>query len=124
MTKQRPLSPHLQVYRLPLTGLISISHRITGVLLAIGLSAVVLVLASNAAGATAYVLLQQQLQTWFGKCLYAGMVYALLFHLCHGCRHLLWDLGKGFARSRLFNLAIIELVASVVLTGVWLYFTL
>jgi len=122
--KHRPLSPHLQVYRLPLTGLISISHRMTGVLLSFGLLSLVWILISVAIGEQAYQLLQQQLLTLVGKLLYAAMIYALLFHLCHGVRHLCWDIGHGFERSRLLGLAVLELLVSVILTALWLYFTL
>lgn len=122
--KRRPISPHLQVYRLPITGILSISHRITGVLLSFALIATVYVFASIALGEASYLLLQQQLSGWIGKFFYLILVYALLFHLCHGARHLLWDIGKGFDRQQLTKLSVYEILASLILTLVWMIFSL
>ncbi len=111
----RPLSPHLQVYRLPLTGLISITHRLTGVLLSLGLILFVYVLYAIAAGEDAYNALQLFMSFWLCQLVYWGFIYALFFHVCHGVRHLLWDVGKTFARETLNRYAVIELIASAVL---------
>ena len=92
-----PLSPHLQVYRLPLTGLISISHRITGVLLSMGLILFVFMLISIAKGPDAYNAMQSLMSLWLAQLVYWGFIYALFFHLCHGVRHLLWDIGETFS---------------------------
>ena len=116
MLVKRPLSPHLQVYRLPLTGLISITHRVTGVLLALGLALFVYMLVTVAMGETMY----QSMQSFmaFGLCrgVYWGFVFALFFHLCHGIRHLIWDVGKTLDRATLTVYAVVELLASVALT--------
>lgn len=112
----RPLSPHLQVYRLPLTGIISITHRITGVLLSLGLLYVVCLLSSLSAGPEAYARVQAFAAVWWMRCLSWGFIYALFFHLCHGVRHLLWDAGLSFERETLIRYALIELAASVGLT--------
>lgn len=113
----RPLSPHLQVYRLPLTGLLSITHRVTGVLLAIGLIVVVYVVSALSSGEQAYVAMQQTMQLAPIKWVYWGFVYALFFHLCHGVRHLIWDTGTSFERGTLNRYAIYELLASLLLTA-------
>lgn len=118
--RRRPRSPHLQVYRLPITGLLSITHRITGVLLSLALICVVYVFASIALGDTSYSVLQQQLSSLFGKFIYVVLVFALVFHLCHGLRHLIWDMGNGFNRDQLTRFSLYELVATVVLTFIWL----
>ena len=116
MSTNRPLSPHLQVYRLPLTGLISITHRMTGVLLSMGLVLFVYVLFTLAAGETYYAGMQDFMSYWLCKLVYWGFIYALFFHLCHGTRHLIWDIGKTFERATLDRYALYELIASFVLT--------
>lgn len=116
MSANRPLSPHLQVYRLPLTGLVSITHRMTGVLLSIGLVLFVYVLCAILAGEASYLAMQNFMTFWLFKLVYWGFVYALLFHLCHGVRHLIWDVGKSFERATLDKYAVYELAASAGLT--------
>jgi len=117
MHPNRPLSPHLQVYKLPLTGLISITHRITGVALSAGLLLVVYMLVMIASGAEAYAALQQVMQWWLVKLVYWGLLYALFFHLCHGVRHLIWDTGQSFDKAILQQYALYELLASLLLTA-------
>jgi succinate dehydrogenase / fumarate reductase cytochrome b subunit len=112
----RPTSPHLQVYKLPLTGIISITHRMTGVLLSAGLIFFVYIVSSVAGGATTYAAMQELMNVWLVRLIYWGFIYALFFHLCHGVRHLIWDAGKSFNRDTLNRYAIIELGASLVLT--------
>lgn len=112
----RPTSPHLQIYRLPLTGLISISHRITGVLLSMGLVFLVYTLLAIAEGESTYQSLQQMLNLTVVQIIYWGFIYALFFHLCHGVRHLFWDVGKGFDNITLTRYAILELVFAFTLT--------
>ena len=116
MPVNRPLSPHLQVYRLPLTGLISITHRMTGVLLSIGLVLFVYLLFAIAAGESFYLAMQHFMAFWVFKLVYWGFIYALFFHLCHGVRHLVWDVGKTLDRTSLNQYAIFELLASLALT--------
>ncbi len=120
-TQQRPLSPHLQVYRLPLTAIISITHRMTGAVLAVGLLAMPVILLMIASGPAAFDLLQSLIDTTFGTIVLIAWSYALFFHLCHGIRHLCWDLAKGFEHDQLHRLALIELALSALITAlVWL----
>lgn len=116
MSVNRPLSPHLQVYRLPLTGLISITHRMTGVLLSLGLLLFVYLLFAIAYGEATYEAMQAFMALWPCQWLYWGFIYALFFHLCHGVRHLIWDIGKTFDKATLTLYAVIELLASAALT--------
>lgn len=116
MSANRPLSPHLQVYRLPLTGIISITHRMTGVMLSMGLVLFVFVLFAIADGEGLYQSMQAFMAFWLFKLVYWGFIYALFFHLCHGTRHLIWDIGKTFERDTLNSYALIELVVSAALT--------
>ena len=94
-TKNRPLSPHLQVYRPQITSVLSITHRLTGVVLALG--ALVLVYWINAAayGPAAFDQVQSIFSHWFGQILLFGWTLCLFFHLCNGVRHLFWDAGVG-----------------------------
>ena len=120
----RPTSPHLQVYRLPLTGIISITHRMTGVLLSVGLILFVYILCSVAGGLKTYSVMQTTMNLWQIKVVYWGFIYALYFHLCHGVRHLIWDSGKSFANKSLNCYAIIELFSSLLLTLITFIFSL
>jgi len=99
MSAQRPLSPHLQIYRHEITSVLSIMHRITGLLLCLGAVIVVAWVLSLAAGPAWHARYAAVVITLPGRLLLLGMVFSLLFHLCNGVRHLFWDMGKGFALS-------------------------
>ncbi|MGR9046909.1 MAG: succinate dehydrogenase, cytochrome b556 subunit [Gammaproteobacteria bacterium] len=116
MNNNRPLSPHLQVYRLPLTGIISILHRMTGVMLSLGLIFFVYIVTAIDAGPDAYLNMQNVMDLWVFKLVYWTFIYALFFHLCHGVRHLIWDMGRGFDKEDLTRYALYELCASLALT--------
>ena len=92
----------------------------TGVLLAMGLILFVYLLFAIAAGEGAYSAMQSFMSFWLCKLVYWGFIYALFFHLCHGIRHLIWDVGKSFDRATLNRYAIYELITSVLLTLVTL----
>ncbi|MGZ8223811.1 MAG: succinate dehydrogenase, cytochrome b556 subunit [Methylobacter sp.] len=112
----RPISPHLQIYKLPLTGIMSICHRITGVMLSVGLIFFVCIVSAVAGGSDAYASMQDLMSGWLLRLIYWGFIYALFFHLCHGVRHLIWDTGQGLERETMDQYAIYELVASLALT--------
>ena len=112
---ERPLSPHLQVYRLPLTALISITHRATGVFLSLGMIVLVIFLLAVAQGSESFDFIHGFLQSIIGRLFLWAWIYALLFHLCHGFRHLIWDTGHGFERETLNRFATYEIIASLVL---------
>lgn len=113
---KRPLSPHLMIYRLPLTGIVSITHRMTGVVLAIGLIAYVASFFIILQGSSAFLDLQAFLDYTLIRIVAWFFIYALFFHLCHGIRHLIWDVGTGFEKDDMDRNAIIELVLSFILT--------
>ena len=121
-SNNRPLSPHLQVYRLPLTGLISITHRMTGVMLSLGLILFLCMLYAIAGGAETYAGMQAMTDSILLQIVFWGFMYALFFHLCHGVRHLIWDAGCSFANETLNRYALIELFISLVLTIATLVF--
>jgi succinate dehydrogenase / fumarate reductase, cytochrome b subunit len=112
----RPTSPHLQIYKLPPTAVISITHRITGVFLTLGLLAVGYLLWVLSQGQSEYDSAQQILNTWFGQLVFWGFVFALLFHFCHGIRHLVWDVGNSFSAETLNKYAVVELMSALLLT--------
>jgi succinate dehydrogenase / fumarate reductase cytochrome b subunit len=92
----RPLSPHLSIYRWPITMTLSILHRVSGVALSIGLVVLVVWLESAATGATTYQEFLDVMQSAFGRFLLAGFSFAFFFHMANGIRHLFWDAGRGF----------------------------
>ena len=92
-TNNRPLSPHLQVYRPQLTSVLSITHRMTGVLLSAGLIVIVAWLLALAAGPAAFDRMNGLLSSVPGLILLLVWTQALFYHLLNGIRHLLWDAG-------------------------------
>lgn len=117
----RPLSPHLQVYRLPLTAILSITHRITGVGLAFGALILVAWLAAAAAGGSAFATMSGVMGSWVGRIVLFGFTWALFYHLANGIRHLFWDAGFGYekADARLSGIAValISVVVAAVVFG-------
>ena len=116
MQKERPLSPHLQVYRPQMTSMLSIMHRGTGVFLALGTPLLVYWLTQLAAGPTAYAQATELLSHWFVQLLLLGWTFALYYHLCNGIRHLFWDIGKGFEIQDLQRSGYAVIASAVVLT--------
>jgi len=112
---ERPLSPHLQVYRLPLTAWVSITHRATGVFLSLGMILLVVFLLAVAQGPESFACVHSFSQSIVGRLFLWAWIYALLFHMCHGIRHLIWDTGHGYERETLDRLAVYEIVASLLL---------
>lgn len=119
--EKRPISPHLQIYDLPLNAKLSILHRGTGAILFIGLILMVWILTAAAAGAESWQSMHGFLSSWFGKLILFGFTFSLYYHFCNGIRHLFWDIGKGLELSdteRTGKLVIITSVALTLLT--WL----
>ncbi len=113
---KRPLSPHLQVYKPQLTSMLSILHRLTGVALAAGTLLLVWWLVAAAAGPEAFGTVQAFVGSWLGRLLLLGWTFALLYHLCNGVRHLVWDVGWGFELTQVYASGWIVVGASVGLT--------
>ena len=116
-SSRHPTSPHLQIYRLPLTALLSVTHRATGVFLAIGSLLLIRVLAALAEGPEAYAQMQPLLQSWIGQLALLGITFSLYFHFCNGIRHLFWDVGMGFELETVDRTAKIVVVVSILLTA-------
>jgi len=115
-TPQRPVSPHLQIYKLPLTAVLSISHRITGIINCLGSVLLVYVLAAASGGADSYAGAERILTSWFGILVLFGFTLTLYYHFCNGIRHLFWDAGMGFEVETANKTARLTLVATGVLT--------
>ncbi|MGP1397509.1 MAG: succinate dehydrogenase, cytochrome b556 subunit [Inquilinaceae bacterium] len=93
---ERPLSPHLQIYRPQITSVLSILHRATGIAMAVGTLVLVYWLLAAAAGPDSFASAQGFVGSFIGQILLFGWSFALFFHLCNGIRHLAWDAGYGF----------------------------
>ena len=117
-TDNRPLSPHLQVYRPQLTSVLSILHRITGVGLAVGTLLLVWWLVSAATGPTAFDTVQSFIGSIVGRLLLLAWSFALYYHLCNGIRHLVWDAGKGFELGTAYVSGWLVVIAAAVLTAI------
>lgn len=113
----RPLSPHLQVYRPQLTSVLSILHRLTG--LALGGGAVLLAwwLIAAAAGPEAFAAVQWFNGGWIGRLILLGFTFSLFYHLFNGIRHLFWDTGAGFEMRTANATGWIVVALSVGFTG-------
>lgn len=92
----RPLSPHLQHYKLPMTAYLSIAHRATGVVNSLAIVLLVLLIASAAGTPDSYGFMAGIATSWFGKLVLFGFTITLYYHMANGIRHLFWDIGKGF----------------------------
>ena len=113
----RPLSPHLSVYRWPVTMVTSILHRATGIGMAVGFIVLVGWLFDAASGPEVYAMFLGAIDSTIGKLLLIGWSWAFFYHLGNGIRHLVWDSGRGFEKSQANASAWIVIVASVVLTA-------
>ncbi|MEE8117946.1 MAG: succinate dehydrogenase, cytochrome b556 subunit [Gammaproteobacteria bacterium] len=120
-TSNRPLSPHLQVYRWQITMVLSILHRFSGVFLSIGSIVLAWWLIAAALGADHFATMAGLLASPFGKLALFGWTAAFYFHLANGIRHLFWDIGWGFEISEIYLTGWSVLVISTLLTVVtWL----
>ena len=113
---ERPLSPHLQIYRPQITSVLSILHRGCGLALALGSLFLVWWLVAAASGGGAFAAAQSFWGSWLGLLMLFGWTYALFFHLCNGIRHLVWDAGWGFELKETYASGWTVVAASGVLT--------
>ncbi len=119
-TEGRPLSPHLSIYRWPITMTLSILHRVTGVALSVGLIAFVAWLSAIAFDVPSYATIESLRDSFLGQLCLAGWLAAFFFHLSNGIRHLFWDAGLGFEQSQATASAWAVIVATLLLTaGYW-----
>jgi succinate dehydrogenase / fumarate reductase cytochrome b subunit len=118
---ERPLSPHLQVYRWYFTMALSIGHRVTGVGLALGLLLLTWWLLALASGPEAFATVQAAMHSVLGVLVLFIYTFVLFYHLANGVRHLAWDAGYGFELPVAINSGIAVLgVAGALTVLVWL----
>lgn len=113
---ERPLSPHLQIWRWNVTMALSILHRATGVGLGLGALLLAWWLIAAASGPEAFATAQDFMGSILGRLILLGFTAALFFHLCNGVRHLVWDVGYGFEMATAERSAWFVIAATVVLT--------
>jgi succinate dehydrogenase / fumarate reductase cytochrome b subunit len=115
-TSNRPLSPHLQIYKPQLTSVLSISHRMTGFALSIIIlfSPVIIYFLTNSVHSHQIVI--SLLQNTFIKFIFSLALFGPLYHLCNGIRHLAWDAGYGLDLDSSYKSGYIVIVSSVSLT--------
>lgn len=119
MAHERPLSPHLQVYKPQITSVLSILHRATGVALALGLFVLGWWLVAAASGPEAYATFQSVAGSPVGIIALVGWSFALFYHLCAGVRHLLMDSGMFFTIPEIYKSGYAMLAAAVLLTAMF-----
>jgi succinate dehydrogenase / fumarate reductase cytochrome b subunit len=118
--RERPLSPHLQVYRWQITMTMSILHRATGVALAVGVFALAWWLVAVAGGGEHYARFIDIAGSPLGRIAVLGFGFCLVYHLLNGLRHLLWDVGYGYEIPKLYATGWTVIVLSILITGaVW-----
>lgn len=113
---ERPLSPHLQIYRPMLTMMMSIVHRITGVALYFGTLLLVIWLIAAATSPEAFATVNGIYGSWLGLLVLVGFSWALIHHAIGGVRHFVWDTGAGFGPEWREWLAKLTIGGSVALT--------
>ena len=117
-----PLSPHLQIYRWHISSLLSITHRIAGVINLLALILIFFWLVVLSLGESNYELFLLTINSFFGKSILIGFTWSMSFHLLGGIRHLVWDLGYGFEIKTANISGIIVIITSLVVTVIfWLF---
>ena len=111
MQNNNPLSPHIQIYNWNISSLISISHRIVGVINIFALTLICFWIVAIFFGGTTYEIIQRILESFFGKFLIIGITWSFSFHMLSEIRHLFWDMGYGF------ELKISKITGTVVIIG-------
>ncbi len=113
----RPLSPHLSIYRWPVTMTVSILHRVSGIALSAGLVVFAWWLLAASSGPGAWDQFSAFATSWIGQLMLIGWSAAFFFHLANGIRHIVWDFGYGFELPTANASAWFVLVLTVILTA-------
>jgi succinate dehydrogenase / fumarate reductase, cytochrome b subunit len=119
---QRPLSPHLGVYKFMYTMSLSILHRLTGCAATVGFLLFVWWLMALASGPAAYANTMNALGSPLAKLLLVGFVFSFIYHFCNGIRHLIWDTGRGLERAQARRSGAVVIVSAVLLTAAAVWF--
>jgi len=113
---KNPLSPHLQIYKWQISSLVSISHRITGILNLLGLIFISSWISSAGLGENLFECFSILLKSFVGKFILIGFIWSMSFHLLSGIRHFFWDLGYGYEIKTANLSGIIVILGSLILT--------
>jgi len=116
MQKERPLSPHLSVYKPQITSVLSILNRIFGSFMAVSTPVLVYWLTAIASGPEAYESLQACFSNWFAKLFLVAWAFAFFYHMSNGVRHLFWDVGQGYELETLNKSGYAVIASAIVLT--------
>ncbi len=116
MKNDSPLSPHIQIYNWHISSLISISHRITGIINIIIITLICFWVALLLLGNTNYDLIQKFFETYLGKFFIVGTIWSFSFQALCEIRHLFWDLGYGFEIKTSNITGLLAIFGSVILT--------
>ena len=116
MENKNPLSPHIQIYSWHISSLVSIGHRITGVLNIIILTLVTFWIGSLLLGDNVYQLIFNFLNSFFGKFFIIGTIWSFTFHSLSELRHLFWDMGYGFELKTANLTGILVIIFSIIFT--------
>ena len=114
--KNNPLSPHLQIYRWQISSLLSITHRIVGVINILAISAICFWSLFLLLGAENYEVINNFFNSFFGKFIAVGLCWTFSFHILNELRHLFWDMGYGFDLKISRITGVLALIGSFVLT--------
>ena len=120
---KNPLSPHLQIYRWQISSLLSITHRISGIINLLALILIFFWLIFLSLGESNYELFLLAINSFFGKFILIGFTWSMCFHILSGIRHLAWDLGYGFEIKTANISGIIVVISSLALTIIFWLFT-
>ena len=122
MKDNNPLSPHIQIYRCHISSIISISHRISGLLNFLGLILIFFWLIILSYQESNYEIFLLIINSFIGKLILIGFTWSMTFHLLSGIRHLVWDMGYGFEIKTANRSGILVVLGSFILTTIiWLF---
>jgi succinate dehydrogenase / fumarate reductase cytochrome b subunit len=119
---ERPLSPHVTVYKWAYTMTLSILHRVSGIALFGALIVMIVWLMAAARGPLSYAETMATLASAPFKCLIAIALLALCYHFCNGLRHLAWDIGWGFERAQARRSALIVVIVTLLAFAICIYY--
>ena len=120
-TPQRPLSPHLQVYRWQIQMATSILHRATGIVLAAGALVITAGLLTLMIGSEAWNCFTELARAWYGQLFLFGWTWAFAYHLCNGIRHIVQDFAIGYSIPAFVRSSWMAVVGSLVITAaIWI----
>ena len=118
---KNPLSPHLQIYRWHISSLLSITHRISGLINLFSLILIFFWLIILSLGESNYELFLLAINSFIGKFILIGFTWSMSFHILSGIRHLAWDMGYGFEIKTANISGILVILSSLVITIIfWL----